>query len=75
MEISSKSLDKRIHENNTFYPIEIKTTAEPSPRDIRHFSMLDDIKGANIGEGGVICMAHDIMPLKDKNYIIPLWAV
>jgi len=70
-----KEIDLLIYENNTLYPIEIKTTAEPSPRDIRHFSMLDDIKGANIGEGGVICMAHDIMPLKDKNYIIPLWAV
>lgn len=70
-----KEIDLLIHENNTLYPIEIKMTAEPSPSDIRHFSMLDDIKGANIGEGGVICMAHDIMPLKDKNYIIPLWAV
>lgn len=70
-----KEIDLLIHENNTLYPIEIKTTAEPDPRDIRHFSMLNDIKGVNIGEGGVICMAHDMMPLKDKNYIIPLWAV
>jgi predicted AAA+ superfamily ATPase len=70
-----KEIDLLIYENNTLYPIEIKMTAEPSPGDLRHFSMLDTIKGTNIGEGGVICMAHDIMPLKGKNYIIPLWAV
>ncbi len=70
-----KEIDLLIHKNNILYPIEIKTTAEPGPEDIRHFSILDDIKGINIGEGGVICMAHDILPLKGKNYIIPLWAV
>ncbi|MDD5602630.1 MAG: ATP-binding protein [Eubacteriales bacterium] len=70
-----KEIDLLIYENNTLYPIEIKTTAEPDPGDIKNFSMLDSLKGVNIGEGGVICMAHDIMPLKDKNYIIPLWAL
>ncbi len=70
-----KEIDLLIHENNTLYPIEIKSKAEPDLRDIKHFSMLDSIKGVNIGEGGVICMANDILPLKGKNYIIPLWAV
>lgn len=70
-----KEIDLLIHENNTLYPIEIKTTAEPNPNDIKHFSMLDGIKGVKIGEGGVICLAGDILPLKDKNYVIPLWAV
>ena len=63
-----------IYENNTLYPIEVKTDAEPGLSDIKHFSMLDSIKGVTIGEGGVICMANDILPLKGKNYIIPLWA-
>lgn len=70
-----KEIDLLIHENNTLYPIEIKTTAEPKPSDIKHFSMLEDIKNVNIGEGGVICLARDILPLKDRNYVIPLWVV
>lgn len=70
-----KEIDLLIYENNTLYPIEVKTNAEPGLSDIKHFSMLDSIKGVTIGEGGVICMANDILPLKGKNYIIPLWAV
>lgn len=68
-------IDLLIHENNTLYPIEIKSKAEPGLSDIKHFSMLNNIKGIEIGDGGVICMANDILPLKGKNYIIPLWAV
>jgi hypothetical protein len=34
--------------------------------------MLDNIKGVNIGEGGVICLANDLLQLNEKNYIIPL---
>lgn len=68
-------IDLLIHENNTLYPIEIKTTAEPNPRDVKHFFMLENIKGVKRGEGGVICLAGDILPLQDKNYVIPLWAV
>jgi hypothetical protein len=37
--------------------------------------MLNEIKGVNIGEGGIICLANELLPLKDKNYIIPLWAI
>jgi hypothetical protein len=57
------------------YPIEIKSSAEPSPGDIKNFDMLNAIKGVNIGEGGVVCPSGELLPLKDKNYIIPLWAV
>ena len=64
-----------IYENNTLYPIEIKIKAEPDTRDIRHFSMLEGIKNVNIGEGGIICLANDLLQLNKKNYIIPLWAI
>jgi len=68
-------IDLLIHENNTLYPIEIKTTAEPDLRDIKNFAKLDEIKNVTIGEGGVICLAKDILPLDKKNKIIPLWAI
>ena len=70
-----KEIDVLIRENNTLYPIEIKSAAEPNPDDIKNFDMLNNIKGVNIGEGGIICLARELLPLKDKNYIIPLWAL
>ena len=70
-----KKIDLLIHENNTLYPIEIKSSAEPGPSDIKNFAMLDEIKNVNIGEGGVICLAKELLPLKDKHKIIPIWAI
>ena len=72
---NKKEIDLLIHENNTLYPVEIKTSAEPDERDIRSFNMLNDIKGVNIGEGGIICLANDLLQLDKKNYIIPLLMV
>jgi len=72
---NQKEIDLLIHENNTLYPIEIKIHSEPNPKDIKHFAMLDEIKNVNIGEGGVICLAKDLLPLKGQYKIIPLWAI
>ncbi|MCL2615530.1 MAG: ATP-binding protein [Dehalococcoidia bacterium] len=69
---NKKEIDLLIHENNTLYPIEIKTKAEPSENDIRGFSMLNKFNGINVGEGGVICMANNLLQLDEKNYIIPI---
>ncbi|MCL1940409.1 MAG: ATP-binding protein [Synergistaceae bacterium] len=69
---NKKEIDLLIHENNTLHPVEIKTKAEPDEKDIKNFNMLDNIKGVNIGEGGVICLANDLLQLNEKNYIIPL---
>lgn len=68
-------IDLLIHENNTLYPLEIKTTAQPEPKDISKFSLLDKIKGVSIGEGGIICPVKTLLPLTAQHKIIPLWAV
>lgn len=67
-----KEIDLLIHENNTLYPVEIKIKAEADENDIKSFNMLDSIKGVNIGEGGIICLANTLLQLNEKNYIIPL---
>ena len=72
---NKKEIDLLIHENNTLYPIEIKTKAEPDERDIKSFDMLNNIKGVTIGEGGIVCLANDLLQLNKKNYIIPLMMV
>ena len=72
---NDREIDLLIFQNNTLFPIEIKQHMNPTPKDIKHFAMLDSIKNANIGEGGVLCLAQDLLPLTDKHKIIPLWAI
>jgi len=72
---NKREIDLIIHQDNTLYPIEIKTHSEPDPYDIKHFAMLDEVKNVNIGEGGVICLAKDLLPLKGQHKIMPLWTL
>ena len=72
---NQREIDILIHENNTLYPIERKVQSEPNPKDIKSFAMLDEIKNVNIGEGGIICLAKDLLPLTKQHKIIPLWAI
>jgi len=32
-------------------------------------------ENVNVGEGGVICLAKDLLPLKGQHKIMPLWAI
>ena len=72
---NGKEIDLLIFQNNTLFPIEIKQNTSPIPKDIKNFSLLDNIKNVDIGEGGVLCLAQDIQPLTGKHKIIPIWAI
>ena len=72
---NQREIDLLIHENNTLYPLEMKVHAEPTPKDIRHFSMLEDLGSVELGEGGVICLANELLPLQDKHKMIPVWMI
>lgn len=68
-------IDLLIHANGMLHPIEIKAKGEATKRDIKAFKLLELVKGVKIGEGGVICLADNILPITDKDYTIPLWAL
>ena len=72
---NGKEIDLLIFQNNILYPLEIKQHMNPTKKDIRHFTMLDSIKNVNIGEGGVLCLSQELLPLSDNHRIIPLWTV
>ena len=72
---NGKEIDLIIYQDNTIYPLEIKQHSSPTNKSINSFSLLDSLKDVNIGEGGVICLANDVLPLRDNFKIIPLWAV
>jgi hypothetical protein len=70
---NGSEVDLLIVRDGTLYPVEIKKTASPNLKDIKHFKTLQDAyPDMIIGEGGVICSYDGVLPLGEKNRIIPV---
>ena len=69
---SGKEIDLLIYQNNCLYPIEIKKTSSPNLKDIKHFSVLQEFKDIEIGDGGVICNHDKLLPLQNNFRVIPI---
>ena len=69
-----REIDLLIIRDNIFHPLECKKTASPGREDIRHFDTLENL-GFNIGNGGVICLSPQALPLSGKAWSIPAGAL
>lgn len=67
-------IDLIFDQNNTLYPFEIKKTAMPNETMIKNFSKLEGGR-KKLGNGGIICLYDNLMPLNRENYIIPISSV
>ena len=54
------------------YPVEIKKTASPGKKDIANFSILEQEKNKQLGEGALICLGDDVVYLTEKNRAMPV---
>lgn len=81
-----KEIDLLIYENGILYPIEIKKSASPGKNAIKHFHVLESITEPEkfgellrtktlIGNGVVICMTNDLLPIDAKNWFVPAWLI
>ena len=81
-----KEIDLLIYQNGTLFPIEIKKAASPGKMAIKKFNVLEPVTHAEasenleslkveIGTGGVICMANDLLPVDEKNWYVPAWLI
>ena len=70
----TNEIDLIIEKNNTLHPIEIKKTSTPRREMLKDFRMLDGLK-SKIGKGGIVCTYDKLLPLDEKNYIIPISSV
>lgn len=70
-----KEVDMIIEQNGMLYPVEIKKTANPGKEHIENFSVLEKIKGVNVGTGGVVCMYDKCIRINDKNVTIPVFFI
>jgi predicted AAA+ superfamily ATPase len=69
-----REVDLLLDANGTLFPIEIKKTASPRRSDTRHFAAPRQ-GGKPIGEGSLISMYRDVVPLGDGNWTAPIWVV
>lgn len=68
---NQKEIDLIILENNKIYPIEIKKSADPGKDALKNFSILNSLP-EEIGEGAIICMSPMVVPLDERNKLIPI---
>lgn len=66
-----KEIDLLILKDGVIHPIDIKKTASPSNRMVRHFSVLKNL-GVKTGEGGLICLTDRSLPLTENVLSIPV---
>ncbi len=67
---NAKEIDIFVEENMIIHPLEIKKSANPTARDVRKFSILDKTVLTH-GDGGIICMCEEPVPIDEKNCFIP----
>ena len=64
-------IDLVIEQGDTLYPVEIKTTSDPTLSMVGSFRCLEDIGGKKRGEGALICLAKERLPLSSDVWILP----
>ena len=70
----NREIDLIIHQNNILYPVEIKKSGNPGKDAIKHFSVLQNT-GIEVGEGSVICLSSDFLPIDKQNWYVPAWLI
>lgn len=70
----TEEIDLLIERDLILHPFEIKKTSNPKREMLKNFHMLDNTN-IKVGAGGLICLYDKLMPLDDKNYILPISSV
>ena len=72
---NGKELELIIYENGTAYPLAIKKSGHPQ-KAVKTFAIIEPVKNdakIQIGEGGIICFADDLLPAVQDLWYIPAW--
>lgn len=67
---NAKEIDVFVERNNAIHPLEIKKSANPDKREVKKYAVLDKA-GIERGAGGIICMCEEVIPIDEKNCLIP----
>lgn len=69
-----KEIDVLWEANGTLYPLEIKKTSRPDQRLVNVFQTLER-SGKIRGQGGIVCLRNDFIPIDKNNSAIPIRCV
>ena len=69
-----KEIDLLLEQDGTLYPVEIRKSANPGNDAVRHFSVLEKTSLLR-GEGSVVCLYRDVMPINRMDWMIPVWLI
>ncbi len=67
---NAKEIDVFIELNGSVHPLEIKKSASPNRKEVNKYSLLDKASIPR-GNGGIVCMCEDLLPIDEKNSFIP----
>lgn len=67
-----KEIDLIIEREGVLYPIEIKKHADPSVKDLKNFSVIDNLPDVKRGEGCIICTYENVVTIKDSDKTVPV---
>lgn len=67
-----REIDLLIDQNGKLHPIEIKKKSNPDKNDIRHFHVIEDTIKQQRGEGCVICLSEEYLPISKNVYSVPV---
>ena len=67
---NAKEIDVFIEENDIIHPLEIKKSANPNNREVKKYEVLDKAQ-LNRGNGGIVCMCEEPIPIDADNCLIP----
>jgi predicted AAA+ superfamily ATPase len=65
-------IDLLIESGDTLYPVEIKTTSDPVKSMAGAFAYLKNIPAKKVGEGAIICLAKERLPLTGETWVLPV---
>ena len=67
---NAKEIDVFIEENNVIHPLEIKKSANPDKREVKKYELLDKAQLSR-GNGGIVCMCEEPIPIDERSCFIP----
>lgn len=65
-------IDLLVEDGDILHPIGIKTTSDPNKSMAKAFRYIENIPGKTAGQGAVICLTKEALPLKDNVWALPV---
>lgn len=67
---NAKEIDILVEENNIIHPLEVKKSANPDKREVKKYALIEKTTLVR-GNGGIVCMCEEPLPIDGDNCFIP----